>query len=579
MLKANKSLIVISIFIFALIIATSFVLSQNYAYAQNESLVVDLNETSKFDVYNDIFAFTFDNSLYIADDDKIYPFPNAFTGNCIGLVINDKNILVLAKDASTYTIYYFDYDDHGIKSAQSKLGILSTLTVTKLFKDEQANFYFAWNYSTDISFISPFKENLSDIASISGTEVGTSYQVQEYAYHKDSGYVYALIGGEIYRANFPSVIDIKPSSGNEFVKVTTISNASSISCFGTEVFANTTSGIFKFDISTLDASASLAATAGTGKIVVSEIESQKYVFICENNAITQYLYDGTTCSYFNKFNNNAYVAPTTFDLLYVAKLTSTNCKMYTSPRNMQEKSSLNQGDYFLVLTRVENADSGTYYYIAKADGTTGYIKDSTEFTQVAANTDARSLKIGLYAQGLFPTTTIYKYPYPTSETLLEIEGYDELVVISNVAQDGNTQVWNYYQVSYVKDGEIFTGYVKVTDVSPYTSLVAPTVLKTVKISTGSIGAVVYLYALPSEESTQIATLTDGEELDLAEEYNKNSTWTKVIYKDTYAYVLTSQISQKGLTAVQITLIVISSIVVVVSIVMGVLMSKKRKIGF
>ena len=148
-----------------------------------------------------------------------------------------------------------------------------------------------------------------------------------------------------------------------------------------------------------------------------------------------------------------------------------------------------------------------------------------------------------------------------------------------MAQDGDDQVWNYYKVSYVQNGEILTGYVKVTEVSPYTSLKAPSVLSTVKISSGSIGAVVYLYALPSEDSAQVAALTDGEELDLAEEYNKDSTWTKVVYKDMYAYVHTNQIAKKGLTAVQITLIVVASVVVTASVVMLIVLRKKRKIGF
>ena len=248
---------------------------------------------------------------------------------------------------------------------------------------------------------------------------------------------------------------------------------------------------------------------------------------------------------------------------------------------MQKTSTLSLNDYFLVLTQITYQDSNSsFYYVTKQDGTKGYLKaQSATFTKIDPNSDAKSLAIGLYAQGLFPETTVYKYPYANAEALTTIVGYDELIVVDNVAQEGDTQVWNYYKISYVSNGEIFTGYVKVTDVSPYTRLTAPTVLKTVKISAESIGSLVYLYALPSEESTQVAALTDGEELNLAEEFNKDAKWTKVIYKDTYAYVLTSQISQKGLTALQITLIVISCVIVAASVVMIIVMKKKRKIGF
>ena len=580
MLKANKVLTSIAIILFALIlVATCFCFTSNVAYAQNTSLVIDLNETSNFDVYNDVFAYTYGTSVYIAKDNKITSFPNAFAGSCIGLQVNATNILLLAKNGTTYGLYYFDYDDYGIKSAQNKLGILKDLIVTKIFKDETNAFHFAWSLSTDDSYLSPFAENITDIISISGTKISPSYQTQYLTYNAANHYVFSIMGGEIYKATYPSAQDIKPSGLNEFKKITTITGASSITCTGTTAFVNTTSGVYSFDISTLDTTKLIEGNVGTGIIAYSTIETVDYLFICEANAITQYLYDGTSCSYFNKFNNSEYVHPTEFDMLYVAKLNQASAEMYSSPRNMQITSTLSQNDYFLVLTRIMNADSGTYFYVAKADGTLGYIKETTDFSPIEANKDAKSLKIGLCAQGLFPKTNIYKHPYPGASVLLELEGYDELVVISNVAQDGDNQVWNYYEVSYVSNGEIFTGYVKVTDVSPYTRLSAPTVLKTVKISSGSIGSVVYLYALPSEDSAQVAALTDGEELDLAEEYNKNSTWTKVIYKDTYAYVLTSQISQKGLTAVQITLIVISSIVVVASVVMIIVMKNRRKIGF
>ena len=52
MLKANKVLTSIAIILFALIlVATCFCFTSNVAYAQNTSLVIDLNETSSFTSY------------------------------------------------------------------------------------------------------------------------------------------------------------------------------------------------------------------------------------------------------------------------------------------------------------------------------------------------------------------------------------------------------------------------------------------------------------------------------------------------------------------------------------------------
>ena len=154
MLKANKVLLTITVFLFALIVvATSFAFSNNFAYAQNTSLEIDLNETSKFDVYNDVFAYTYGTSVCFAKDNVIKSFPNAFSGTCIGLTINAKNILLLAKNGTSYALYYFDYDEYGIKSAKDKLGALDTTSeiITALFKDDTGKFYFVRNYSSDMN--------------------------------------------------------------------------------------------------------------------------------------------------------------------------------------------------------------------------------------------------------------------------------------------------------------------------------------------------------------------------------------------------------------------------------------------
>ncbi len=565
-----------------LCITLAFAIAPNkIANAENTSLVVDLNADSYFDAYADIFTYTYGTSLYIAKDNTISSYPNAFAGSCVGLVMNRNNILLLAKNGTTYSLYYFDYDEHGIKSAQSRLGALknTTETISKITKDNLGNFYFLRNFSTETNQLKVFAENAESISALERVDsIAASYQVQDYLYYPSSSYIYAIIGGEIYRAYKGD--DIVPSSSNEFTKITSITGATRMIYFDGDIIVNTTSGMYKINVASLE-SAKLTDDYASGNIATSSIDLNMYIFAHKGSSIYQYAYDGTSCTYFNKFDNSEYVHPTTFDLVYVAKLTSNEADLYSSPRNMQITSTLSLNDYFLVLTQITYEDSNsTFYYVTKQDGTKGYLKaQSATFTKIDPNTDAKSLAIGLYAQGLFPETTVYKYPYADAEALTTIVGYGELIVVDNVAQEGDKQVWNYYKISYVSNGEILTGYVKITDVSPYTRLTAPTVLKSVKISADSIGSLVYLYALPTEESTQVAALTDGEELNLAEEFNKNAKWTKVIYKDTYAYVLTSQISQKGLTALQITLIVISCVIVAASIVMIIVMKKKRKIGF
>ena len=554
--------------------ALMFAMPTNVAEAENTSVVIDLNSSSKFAAYNDVFAYTYNTSLFIVKDDKISSYPNAFTGDCIGLEINRSNILVLTQNGTQTSLSYFDYDDHGIKSASSKLGTMD-MKITNLLSDASGNFFFYATITGTSYYIKQFKEAtnaqaMPPKAYIAKEAHDTAFT--EFLYYEDSSSLYAIKNGNIYVASVGLLIE-------EYQKVTSISDAHSLSMSSNEIFVNAASGIYKLDPATNTETRLCQTNNGTGEIYYTNFNSKDYIFVCEGDAVVQYTYDGSSCTYYNKFNNSKYEHPTSFDIVQVAKLTAESANIYSSPRNMQINSTVSRGEFFLLLTTVTNEDSGSYYYIAKQDGTKGYIKSNTGFEKINANTDARTFKIGLYAQGLHASTNIYKYPYQGAEVLSTATIFDELVVINNVAELDGIHVWDYYKVSLVQDGQIVTGYVAVNDVSPYTSLRAPTVLKTVKISSGSIGSLVYLYALPSEESAQVAALTDGEELDLAEEYNKDSTWTKVVYGEKYAYVLTSQISQKGLTAVQITLIVISCVVFVASILMIIFMKKKRKIGF
>ncbi len=571
--SANKFL---SILIVAfLLIAATFAFIPTQVYAENTSIKIDLLDDSKFDAYNDVFAYTYGTTIYVVQNDELKPYRDAFVGECLGIEVNDKNVLVFAKNGTSTTITYYDYDENGIKSAKTKLGTLD-MPISNIYGDDEGNFYLVCNFSTSINVMKVFKENTSiQNMPSAGQTIDTSYKISSYYFDKASS-LYAIIENKVYVAN--ASLPIAPDSSNKFVQIEGIDAAYSLSMSQNEIFVNSQNGIYKIDPATKAATKVGQAPLGTGKICYTSIKDNDYVFVCEQKAIIQYSYNGTTCEYYNKFNNSEYVHPTNFDLLYVAKATAAS-NVYSSPRNLQVISNISANEYFMVLCSVNSEESGNYFYIVRKDGTMGYIKSSTEFTQIPANKDVTTLKIGLYAQPLFPNTKIYKYPYSDSEILSDTTIYDELIVLDNVAQEGENQVWDYYTVSFVKDGAIQTGYVKASEVSPYTSLKAPAILSTVKISSGAIGAVVYLYALPSESSAQVAQLIDGEELDLAEEYNKDSEWTKVVYKDIYAYVKTSQIEPKGLTPVQITLIVVSVVVVAVSVVMVIILRKKRKIGF
>ena len=90
----SKNKFYIVVLLLALIACACFIsLQSNIAQADNTSAIIDINQESGFDAYGKVFAYTYGTSLYVAIDNEIKPYPNAFTGSCVGLVMNGSHIL------------------------------------------------------------------------------------------------------------------------------------------------------------------------------------------------------------------------------------------------------------------------------------------------------------------------------------------------------------------------------------------------------------------------------------------------------------------------------------------------------
>ena len=108
----TKSYIVILLVAF-IVLAAILAIPTTQVHAENTSVVISLNAASKFDAYADVFAYTYGTTLYVVKDNKIYPYTNAFVGDCLSVEINNSNILVLSKNGTATQLYYFSYDING----------------------------------------------------------------------------------------------------------------------------------------------------------------------------------------------------------------------------------------------------------------------------------------------------------------------------------------------------------------------------------------------------------------------------------------------------------------------------------
>lgn len=561
-----------------LLISSLFLFFAPLVYAENTDAVIDLDSTSKFATFGETFAYTVSNKLYVVANNYISE-PVSFNGECVDVILNNSNIMLLVKVNSSLSIRYFSYQANSESKPEVQdqiekvnLGDSSKFSIVKIFIGLDGHFIILYNNGTNL-LAKQFEENkqLSDSPNLQ--VFSTDVSITDLLKNGDTKYI--LSNKKLYIVTSTDPIADLTSSN----LVNGVENINSITYASNFIFANTDNGIYKVNPTAKSANKIADTINPNSKITTASYNGQDFIFLCNNDSIVQYLITDTSLEYFNKFNNIPYSHPTDFDILKVAKVGET-VKIYSSPKNLQVRDNALEGEYILVLCKKSEQDANqSYYYIATANGTTGYIKDSTSIEYIESETEASKLAIGQYAQGLHMQTSIYKSPYATSDVLDTVDIYTKLVVINNVAQIGEEQIWPYYKVSYVKDNEIVTGYVKTTAVSPYCSLTAPVILKEVVVSTKTIGDSVYLYTLPDENSPVITYVTDGTNLNLAEEYNKDSKFTKVVYNDEYAYILTENIQTTGLTSVQITIIIVSVIVFIGTILMVVILVKRYKMGY
>lgn len=340
------------------------------------------------------------------------------------------------------------------------------------------------------------------------------------------------------------------------------------------LFVTASDGIYKVD-TTDYSSAKVSDDVFDGKIRILKGEDATYLLAqsVTDKCVKQYVINGSayadvTLTYYNVFDGVVYQDPQTYDVLKVGKATAAT-NAYYSPKNLKTEFSLEEGDYVLALAKQDG-----FYYVRNDEGKTAYVRES-ELSLLEAS---ESTAIGKYAQPLHDGTNVYTYPFVSDDVVATVNIDVMLIVVDNVAQDGDNHVWGWYKVCIVgDDGTLTYGYMQAEYASKYTNFKLPSFSTDATVSAGSLGGIINVYLLPDEESEILGTLTDGDKITLAQEkLDGNSEWTKIIYKDMVGYVKTQNLISEGITPLQITLIVVFSVVIVATAIVVVLVVKKRK---
>lgn len=567
--------------------------------AQNSDVKITIDETSVFCAYGEVFAYVTDGTLYFANDDRLTSLP-ANTGDALDAVMNDRYILVLCGDETRRELILFEYDLNGAAPVIRK----SPLEWSANSPAKQQTVQNV-GVSSDGSLCYQLEDEIVQISVQDGKIYETSlftarfglFVFRAFTIVSDNGVnvLYAIQNGNLYRVNTTFLRD-EPRDEKEplpqaYLWLNLQSDFLSVSACGDLLYLAGKDN--KFYCAQTDAAqvteCSASAPANIVKTVSCVVAGRQtlYAFTPADASVKQYAVDQNDLRYVNTFDDTIYTHPDRYSELKTARVNE-SVGAYISPKNLQFAFSLSQGDYILILGKQEYM--GNYYYVTDGKGNFGYLPQSYAEgdAPILERLEASSqTPIGINAQPLHNHTPIYAYPFDRLSATqaaapIALLPYNQrLIVLDNVAQFDGQQVWKWYHVSMVdkQSGEIVTGYVRTEDLSSYVEMYDASARKSAKINAKKF-VKVYAYVLPDDTSRVLREMIDGEDVTLAEPYDKNSEWTAIVHgENDVAYVRTEAILLGGLTPVQITVIVICSLLAAATIACGVIIGVRRRKRF
>ncbi|MDE5990918.1 MAG: hypothetical protein K2H36_04985 [Clostridia bacterium] len=548
------------------------------AMAENIDVIVSLDGASLLTAYNEDFAYTNGKTVYVAKDNKVLSYDESQDfDKFVSIAMNSTHVVLLAKKGNSTMMFVYSYSENGISKVNYSNENLRLNKLISLYNDEYGNLY-----ALDNNYIRVFRITDSIIDTKHTSLHGLFSDIKEFAVMEENNNVvlYSLINGNLFEITKQSLDD--ETSLDEY-QVTYDRNFKDLTVSDGKLICIDENGAYAYNTQSKEFDKLLENGVGADSVIYAtydSVNSKHFVYIKSDiYAINVYEYDGAL-NYYSSFDKTKYTHPSEYDSISVYKTTD-NVTLYSSPRHLQTLAVLPSNEYILILS-----ESGDFYYTYFYDTTLskavfGYVKKQASIALCPAQSN---LSIGLYAQALHPDTPIYKYPLDDSvnSVLRYASIYDQLVVIDNVGQDGSFE-WGWYKVGCInKDsGELVYGYVKYLNVSPYTSLTAPDLSKTAKLSSQKLGEYIKIYALPQEDSVVVDEVSEGSQIYLKNKYDKNSEWTQIIYNDKIAYVKTENVQPNGLTSWQLALaITLPAVVVAIAATVVILVVvKKRKATF
>ena len=586
-MKKSATAIMLCILVLALVLTVTF--SAPTAVADEIKIYPD--ETSSYAAYGDAIAYTAGNKLYISTEQGQSAGVN-YKGVCLSIAMNGQYVFLLTSEANetssdiSFLAYPYTTEPLALQPAQNAL---------KLFgiSDEDIANNKYWVNQTSAG-LGGYDLMYSDGEKIYCMVSASLPYGDDALYGNDSLFIgtygsdgwewksnldlscavdFVVTGNDVIYITDSALYEIDKENYSHPTQKLSFEKCVSVAFADGLLYLSADDGIYAVDTS--DYSCKLVLDQPSdGKIRALAGDGVTYLLVQDKagKSVSQYICGGSdlssaTLEYYSIFDGVVYEDPSTYDLLKVGKCT-TDTKAYFSPKNRKTEFTLEEGEYVLALAKQDG-----YYYVRNTDGMTAYVQENDLALLEASSETA----VGKYAQALHDNTNVYLYPYISDDIVATVNIDDLLIVVDNVATDGNQQVWGWYKVCLVgEDGSMTYGYIQSDYASKYTNFKLPSFSTDATVSAGSLGGIINVHLLPDENSEVLGTLTDGDKITLAQEkLDTSSEWTKIVYKDMVGYVRTSDLITEGMTPLQITLIVVFSVVIVATAIVVILVVKKR----
>ncbi len=586
-MKKSATAIMLCILVLTLVLTVTF----SVPTAVADEIKIYPDETSSYAAYGDAIAYTAGNKLYISTEQGQSAGVN-YKGVCLSIAMNGQYVFLLTSEANetssdiSFLAYPYTTEPLALQPAQNAL---------KLFgiSDEDIANNKYWVNQTSAG-LGGYDLMYSDGEKIYCMVSASLPYGDDALYGNDSLFIgtygsdgwewksnldlscavdFVVTGNDVIYITDSALYEIDKENYSHPTQKLSFEKCVSVAFADGLLYLSADDGIYAVDTS--DYSYKLVLDQPSdGKIRALAGDGVTYLLVQDKagKSVSQYICGGSdlssaTLEYYSIFDGVVYEDPSTYDLLKVGKCT-TDTKAYFSPKNRKTEFTLEDGEYVLALAKQDG-----YYYVRNTDGMTAYVQENDLALLEASSETA----VGKYAQALHDNTNVYLYPYISDDIVATVNIDDLLIVVDNVATDGNQQVWGWYKVCLVgEDGSMTYGYIQSDYASKYTNFKLPSFSTDATVSAGSLGGIINVHLLPDENSEVLGTLTDGDKITLAQEkLDTSSEWTKIVYKDMVGYVRTSDLITEGMTPLQITLIVVFSVVIVATVIVVILVVKKR----